>query len=52
MLEKPLEFEWNELVGRPETCGYRLLLRVYQVYGYEEGEMPPELDRRTGELKI
>lgn len=52
LLEKPLVFEWNEMVSRPEACSYRLLLRVYQIHGYEEGEMPAELDRRTGELKI
>ena len=52
ILARPLLFTEDEFLERPGSCAVRLLLPVYESFGFREEEMPPELDRRTGALAL
>jgi len=48
--DKPLMFSWDEIIDHPDRCGFRLVQRVYEAFGFEEHEMPREFDRESGRL--
>lgn len=52
LLLEPALVSLSELVDHPQACGYRLLLRMYEGYGYEPDELPRELDRASGEIRL
>jgi hypothetical protein len=50
VLANPLSFEMSELRDHPDRCGFRLVSRVYEAFGFGLNEMPRELDQQTGRL--
>lgn len=51
VLEKPLVFSLREMEN-PDACGFRLLQRFYEAFGFSRDQMPSELDRKTGRLVL
>ena len=49
---KPFRFTREEIITEPDRCGLRLITFIYQAFGYEESDVPPEFDRKTGVLVI
>ena len=49
---KPLIFHLGELMKEPDRCGFRLVRRVYEAFGYREDEMPREYDRESDRLVL
>lgn len=49
--EKPLVFDMAEIQDEPDRCGFRLLRRIYEAFGYRETEIP-FFDRDTGRLVL
>ncbi len=47
---EPLVFRLGELLEEPDRCGFRLIRRVYDAFGYREPEMPREYLRESGRL--
>ncbi len=47
---EPLLFDFSDLLEEPDRCGFRLVRRVYEAFGYREDEMPREFDREAGHL--
>jgi Schlafen, AlbA_2 len=47
---KPLVFEYREVLDEPDRCGFRLIRRVYEAFGFEEDAIPKEYDRKAGRL--
>ncbi len=43
-------FPFHEIDDSPDRCGYRLVRRVYQAFGFREENMPRQYDRETGQL--
>jgi hypothetical protein len=50
--EKPFRFTREEIITEPDRCGLRLITFIYRAFGYEESDVPPEFDRKTGVLVI
>jgi hypothetical protein len=50
--ERPLEFKGNEVVNEPDWCGFRLIRRIYEAFGYFEDKIPLEFDRSKRRLII
>jgi hypothetical protein len=50
--EEPLAFDWEEVVGEPDRCGFRLVRRVYEAFGFGEESIPREFDRKSGRLVL
>ena len=50
--EKPLSFTFREILDTPDRCGYRLVRRVYEAFGFGEDEMPCEFDHASGRLVL
>lgn len=50
LFEKPLVFTFSDLDSEPDRCGYRLVERVYEAFGYGRDSIPPEFDQKTGRL--
>jgi hypothetical protein len=50
--EKPFRFKREDIVNEPDRCGLRLITYIYRAFGYEESDVPPEFDRKTGVLVI
>lgn len=51
ILERPLVFQMEEL-REPDNCGYRLVRRIYEAFGFLESAIPDELDRKLGRLVL
>ena len=49
---EPLVLSLSELLTEPDRCGFRLVRRVYEAFGYREREMPREYDRESGRLVL
>ena len=47
---EPLQFDAAEMRDAPDPCAMRLVSRVYQAFGFREGELPDLFDRATGRL--
>lgn len=50
--DDPLEFDWEEILKKPDRCGFRLVARVYEAFGYYEDEIPMEFERESGRLRF
>jgi hypothetical protein len=51
ILERPLVFRLDEL-REPDNCGYRLVSRIYEAFGFPESAIPGEFDRKLGRLTL
>jgi hypothetical protein len=51
ILEQPLVFRLAEL-REPDNCGYRLVSRVYEAFGFPESAIPGEFNRKLGRLAL
>lgn len=50
--EKPLVFSADEIENEPDRCGYRLVERVYEAFGYRREQIPAEFDTKSGRLLL
>jgi len=50
--ERPLVFPGKEMVEEPDWCGFRLVRRIYEAFGYFENQIPQEFDRSSRRLVI
>ncbi|MFL6235637.1 MAG: helix-turn-helix domain-containing protein [Thermoanaerobaculia bacterium] len=50
VLDKPLSFPLNEVRDQPDRCGFRLVSRIYEAFGFGPDQMPRELDQNAGRL--
>jgi hypothetical protein len=50
--EDPLVFSLQEVIEEPDRCGFRLVRRVYEAFGFYEDAIPKEFDRKTGRLVL
>lgn len=51
VLERPLVFPLRDM-ERPDACGFRLLQRFYEAFGFSRDQIPAELDRKAGRLLL
>jgi len=49
---KPLRFPLREVQDYPDRCGFRLVSRIYEAFGFGTDEMPHEFDQKTGRLVL
>lgn len=49
---EPVRFSYRDIEESPDRCGFRLVRRVYQAFGWRELEMPRQYDRKTGRLVL
>jgi hypothetical protein len=49
---KPLRFPTSEVRDHPDRCGFRLVRRIYEAFGFGTAEMPHEFDQNTGRLVL
>jgi hypothetical protein len=49
---KPFRFKREDIVKEPDRCGLRLITYIYRAFGYEDRDVPPEFDQKTGILAI
>jgi hypothetical protein len=49
-LSQELEFLAEQIDEEPDRCGYRLVERVFEAFGYEREWIPAEFDQKTGRL--
>jgi hypothetical protein len=50
--ERPLQFSEKEIAEEPDWCGFRLVRRIYEAFGYFEDQIPVEFDRSKRRLII
>jgi hypothetical protein len=50
LIWEPVSFSFAEIVQAPDRCGFRLVRRVYQAFGFWESAMPSAYDRGSGRL--
>jgi hypothetical protein len=50
LIWEPEVFTFKEINEAPDRCGFRLVRRVYQAFGWREEDMPRQFDRETGKL--
>lgn len=50
LIWEPLVIPFGEIDEAPDHCGFRLVRRVYQAFGWRESAMPRQFDRETGRL--
>ena len=50
--ERALVFPGREVVEEPDWCGFRLVRRIYEAFGYFEDKIPVEFDRSKRHLII
>ena len=50
ILDRPLAFRVSEVQDQPDRCGFRLVSRVYEAFGFGPDQMPPEFDPKAGRL--
>lgn len=50
--ERPLIFPGSEIINEPDWCGFRLVRRIYEAFGYFEEKIPLEFDRGKRRLII
>jgi schlafen family protein len=50
LLDRPLRFRMEEILRRPDACGFRLIRQLYLAFGFSLTELPPEFDPRLGRL--
>jgi len=52
VLERPLVLTYGELAAHPDRGGYRLIERVYEVFGFRRDAIPREYDPASGRLVL
>ncbi len=52
LLERPLVFRAAEVLDNPDRCALRLLIPVYESFGFSEDKIPSEFDRASGHLLL
>lgn len=50
LIWEPVVFTYREIDEAPDRCGFRLVRRVYQAFGWREEDMPRQYDREAGKL--
>lgn len=50
LIWEPVVFSYREMDEAPDRCGFRLVRRVYQAFGWHEKDIPRQYDRQTGKL--
>jgi hypothetical protein len=50
--DEPVVCSLDEVRDEPDRCGFRLVRRVYQAFGYDEEKVPSEFDRESGRLVL
>lgn len=50
LIWEPLVFSFQEIDETPDRCGFRLVRRVYQAFGFRETDMPRQYDQEAGKL--
>jgi hypothetical protein len=50
LIWEPVVFTYREIDEAPDRCGFRLVRRVYQAFGWREEHMPRQYDREAGKL--
>ncbi len=50
--ERPLVFRRDSVIEEPDWCGFRLVRRIYEAFGYFEDQIPMEFNRDTRRLEI
>jgi hypothetical protein len=52
LVSTPLRFTLAEVRDQPDRCGFRLVRRIYEAFGYGMDDMPPEFDQEAGRLVL
>jgi hypothetical protein len=52
LIWEPMVFSFREIEQVPDRCGFRLVRRVYQAFGWREEDMPRQYDHKTGSLTL
>ena len=52
LIWEPLALTFREVDESPDRCGFRLVRRIYQAFGFREDAMPRQYDRETGRLVL
>jgi schlafen family protein len=47
---QPLVFQGEEIDREPDRCGFRLVERVYEAFGFRRDQIPKEFDQKSGRL--
>lgn len=50
LLDRPLRFPVEEVLQRPDACGFRLIRQLYLAFGFSLSELPPEFDLKLERL--
>lgn len=50
LIWEPMVFSFREIEEEPDRCGFRLVRRVYQAFGWREEDMPRQYNTETGRL--
>jgi hypothetical protein len=50
ILANPLQFPMSEVRDQPDRCGFIMVSRVYEAFGFGPDQMPRELDQKAGRL--
>lgn len=50
LIWEPVVFPFREIEESPDRCGFRLVRRVYQAFGFREDAIPRAYDRDSGRL--
>jgi hypothetical protein len=52
ILAQPMDFTLAEVRDQPDRCGFRMVSRIYETFGFRTSEMPAEFDRKAGRLVL
>ena len=50
LLPRVLRFTLGEVRDQPDRCGFRLVSRIYEAFGYGIHQIPPDFDHEAGRL--
>ena len=50
LIWEPIVFSFREIDEAPDRCGFRLVRRVYQAFGWRQEDMPRHYDPEAGRL--
>lgn len=51
ILERPLTFPLEE-IKQPDGCGFRLIQRLYEAFGFSRDQIPQEFNQKAGRLVL
>jgi hypothetical protein len=52
VLDEPATFTYEQIVGKPDRCAFRLITQIYWKFGLWEEDMPTEFNQDTGRLVL